>query len=471
MSRARELAKQARQQRSAGSALRKAVLTAGRFDDRFAHAPSERTYMAWKGEEERRAASQSGKGLLCILLLWGVYEALLIALLPTDANAIWFPGKYALLAFCAFALALAFATLADIDRAWRRLTASSLARPLCLVFYVGVIALVAEALLQRNSGEFLKATPLFALLVPLCAYGNVLPPMWAWPCTLACYALLQSASFGLSYSHTRSAMRNGHPELLLAESALFVAVISVLACWQCRVATEQQRLGFILALSVCQQERRTSTILGTALPMQLIEALGLGPPLLFHPHASVIVARPVGLHELLRSDRVTEIAKRLVEAFEGAMELHGCTVVREVGDVLVGVCGAPKPMERHAERACHAATAAIQAVSAIAKDGGVPIALRVGVHTSRLVSGALGSTRGAYSLWGDAATHADRLQRLAPLDGALVSAQTLEAAMSSSALHKRSDGSKRQLAFASHDDHADSYVLAVNTKVGAAIAK
>ena len=267
---ARELAQLARRQRSAGSALRDAVLTSGRLDGRFAHAPWERTYMAWKGEEERRAASKSGKGLLCVLLLWGAYEALLIATLPVGANIVWFPGIYALLAFCAFALALAFATLADVDRAWRRLTASSLARPLCVAFYVGVVALVAEALLQRNSGDFLRATPLFALLVPLGAYGNALPPTWAWPTTLACYALLQSAMWVLAYSHTVASMRNGYPALLLAESALFIAVISVLACWQCRVATEQQRLSFVLAQSACRQEGRASTILRTALPAQLV---------------------------------------------------------------------------------------------------------------------------------------------------------------------------------------------------------
>ena len=168
------------------------------------------------------------------------------------------------------------------------------------------------------------------------------------------------------------------------------------------------------------------------------------------------------------------------------MRKHGLTPIRQEGDVLCAVGGLQPlddgpggggPMHDHAEAVCHAARDCVLAVRAVARELGAPsVGLRAGVHTSRLVSGALGPTRSSYAAWGEAHTHADRLQRLAPLNGVLVSEQTLEAAMGGTALRRAAgrgggvgDGASSaaprkpppQLAFTSQAEHAGTYLLSI----------
>ena len=112
------------------------------------------------------------------------------------------------------------------------------------------------------------------------------------------------------------------------------------------------------------------------------------------------------------------------------MTRHGCTPLQHLGtDVLVAVCGAPKAAERHAERACAAALAAVEAINALADETGAALALSVGVASGKLVTGALGPARATMGVWGDALLRADALMRAVPVGGgALASEETLEAA-------------------------------------------
>lgn len=176
--------------------------------------------------------------------------------------------------------------------------------------------------------------------------------------------------------------------------------------------------------------------------------MGGGAPLLFYSHATCIVARPAGLHALLRTPRSAAVAMRLIEEWAHVMESHGCLIVRDVGDVLVAVCGVLTRCERHAERACAAALAAAKAVRELSEELGVQLGLRVGVHTARCVGGAVGATRSCFSVWGEAATHADRLQRLAPLHGVLVSQKVLDATLAAVQLGKQGAVKRVMLDFA-----------------------
>ena len=218
------------------------------------------------------------------------------------------------------------------------------------------------------------------------------------------------------------------PAFNLSPPALFICFLGLLACWQNAAAEAQQRLLFSLAAAVRKQDSRTSTILRAMLPAELVEAMASGAPaLLFQPRATAVVARPMGLTGLLHATRAAQLTTRLVEAWEKAVEAHGLTPVRDAGDMLVAVCGAPRPVIRHAEKACQAALTAVKAIERLSEDVGAPLALRCGIYSGSAVSGAAGGACAAFAVWGDAMMQADRLQRLAPLNGVVASEATLDA--------------------------------------------
>ena len=60
----------------------------------------------------------------------------------------------------------------------------------------------------------------------------------------------------------------------------------------------------------------------------------------------------------------------------------------------------------------------------MAKETGLDLEVRVGIHSGPVVGGVIGSTRLAYDYWGDTMNVASRLQTVAPPGGIAVSEAT-----------------------------------------------
>ena len=437
-----EMAAEARANADARKALHKLVATVG-MEGRFHDAAMEAEWSVWRRETERRAASKSGKGVLGMILVFALYEAILGATLPLGGRLRW---KYGLLATASAALCLCFTAAADIERLWKRLPS----RVVFTFFCVAMSGLAVETMLQRNPLAIARATPLFAMLLPLAGYSGATVPAFGHVTVLCCFAGFVLGGYLIAADIWQYELWATHAELALSGPSLFILWMCLLASWMGSMAHAQQRLAHVLATMVSKQEARTAAMLRTSRPASIIEALGGSPaiPLLFHPRASVIVARPIGLHSLLLSKKAAGIATKVFDAWEATMAANGCICLPDCGDVLVAVCGAPKASERHAERACTAALAAVAAFAKVAESIGSPLALRCGVASGRLVSGVLGETRATFSMWGDALLVADALERTAPTEGGVVASQeTLEAAGSVAWGRKRHEGSRQRLDF------------------------
>ena len=103
-----------------------------------------------------------------------------------------------------------------------------------------------------------------------------------------------------------------------------------------------------------------------------------------------------------------------------------------VGDAVMGVFGAPLPLEGHAARAVRAATEMHARQAALngrwAAEGLPPFALGIGLSTGTVAGALLGSEeRVEYSLVGDSVNLAQRLQQLAAGGETVVSEATKEA--------------------------------------------
>jgi hypothetical protein len=189
------------------------------------------------------------------------------------------------------------------------------------LFCVGTTSLCVEALLQRSDGSIMYATPVFALVVPLGGFGGALPPLQGAATVFCSLAAVQVGAFVIAGDMQTEGLWSTHAELVLSGPALFLAWLSVLACWTGSMVHSQKRLAHVLAATVGKQEARTAAIVRAALPARLVDAMGSSAdtPLLFLPRTSVIVARLVGLCEAMQDDRAASLASRAVEAWETTM--------------------------------------------------------------------------------------------------------------------------------------------------------
>ncbi len=129
-----------------------------------------------------------------------------------------------------------------------------------------------------------------------------------------------------------------------------------------------------------------------------------------------------------------QIQKSLNEYFDSMVEIvfrHEGTVDKYIGDGLMVFFGDPDPQEDHALRAVRAARDMQKKVreldAAWARDGGMPLKIRIGINTGEVVVGNMGSKkRLSYTVLGSAVNLAQRLESNAPVGGILVSRRTYE---------------------------------------------
>ena len=76
----------------------------------------------------------------------------------------------------------------------------------------------------------------------------------------------------------------------------------------------------------------------------------------------------------------------------------------------MAVGGIPEPVPLHPQRMVELGLAMIAVVERYAAESGLPLALRVGVHTGPVVAGVIGTHKFSYDLWGDTVNVASRLE-------------------------------------------------------------
>jgi class 3 adenylate cyclase/tetratricopeptide (TPR) repeat protein len=127
--------------------------------------------------------------------------------------------------------------------------------------------------------------------------------------------------------------------------------------------------------------------------------------------ATVIFADLVGSTAMAGSqdpERTRMILERFYDSMAGEIEAAGGTVEKFAGDAVMAAFGAPAALEDHAERALHAAIAMQRRLHEI---GGDLLALRIGVNSGEVVTGA--PREGSSFVSGDPVNVAARLEQAA----------------------------------------------------------
>lgn len=119
------------------------------------------------------------------------------------------------------------------------------------------------------------------------------------------------------------------------------------------------------------------------------------------------------LSEAMEPEQVVEMLNELHGTLADVVAAHGGSVDKFMGDGMLAVFGAPRPLENHATRALSAVIAMRHAVAAINARHPERAALRIGmgVHTGRVVSGLIGGgSKVEFTVIGDTVNIAARLE-------------------------------------------------------------
>jgi adenylate cyclase len=114
------------------------------------------------------------------------------------------------------------------------------------------------------------------------------------------------------------------------------------------------------------------------------------------------------------AERLREIMTELVERCAAVVKRYGGTVDKFTGDGIMAVFGAPVSLEDHAVRACLAALGVQEEAKRLAvgvhdRDG-VDLRLRVGLNSSQVIAGEIGSGPFGYTTIGEQVGMAQRME-------------------------------------------------------------
>ena len=162
---------------------------------------------------------------------------------------------------------------------------------------------------------------------------------------------------------------------------------------------------------------RTEDLLHAVLPSSIVERLKEEPGSVAerHEEVSILFSDLVGFTRLsgrMEPEEVVELLNRIFSDFDALVAEGSAEKIKTIGDAYMAVAGAPVREPRHADAVADLALAMRSRVRAVAREEGLELELRIGLHSGTAVAGVIGTQRLAYDLWGDAVNTASRMEAL-----------------------------------------------------------
>ncbi len=194
---------------------------------------------------------------------------------------------------------------------------------------------------------------------------------------------------------------------LLAGSFSYLAIMSYIA-WSIR-QTESMRLR------VEFERKRSEDLLLNILPESVAKRLldNEGQIADGFESVTVLFADIVNFSEISHTmqpiDLVTYL-NQLFSQFDTMTIDHGLEKIKTIGDAYMVAGGIPQPRVDHAEAVMELGIAILNYIDTMKRPDGLPVEVRIGIHTGPVIAGVIGLKKFIYDLWGDTVNLASRLE-------------------------------------------------------------
>lgn len=183
-----------------------------------------------------------------------------------------------------------------------------------------------------------------------------------------------------------------------------------------------------LRLALEAEREKTEQLLYNVLPEAAARRLKDGQLVAdAYSDASVVFIDLVGFTRLaaqVSPGHLIELLNAFFNLADRCAAAHGVEKVKTVRDAYLAVSGGNIPAKNSADAALDFAEAVLAGLAEVREATGLPIQVRIGIHSGPVVGGVIGATRMAYDYWGETMNMASRIEAQAGAGGIAISEST-----------------------------------------------
>ena len=163
------------------------------------------------------------------------------------------------------------------------------------------------------------------------------------------------------------------------------------------------------------QNERYKSLLTRILPEAVVKRLDSGEQQIADrfESTSILFSDLVGFTKLsarLSPAVLVKTLDKVFSAFDAIAEEYGIEKIKTIGDAYMAAAGLPIAREDHADALLKMGLAMIKKLAEIKNQLGLPLEMRIGIHSGPVAAGIIGEKRFLYDVWGDTVNIASRLE-------------------------------------------------------------